>query len=446
MPLAPGHLPAEMVEVVVEALESAHPHVHLHLLVDLERRLSHEQLVEALHGLVRAFPVLGCRYQPHWWRDRWVPWEGDLASMCHVAHTVDVDAATRSWAARPMRYREEPTVRLAFFDRGDGGGRLVLSLHHMTADGGGTKAAGAVLAALLCGVEPDPPASDDRALRNIIKSLRLEDLPVLLQQMALESISPLSFLRVRELDHGAPEGDGRPDPLWIPLCLDRERTARFVAACKGRGATINDGLVAVVARMAAHRSERGPVMVAYTVDLRRYLRWTKAQVTNLAGVTMVLVERGATASATATLDAVVRAIGVQKRRLTGLAYALLPAFTVSWLPHSLMRRVGAAIIGQILKRFHRSIALTNIGSLDEVLAPFGDDVSGACIVGPFVHNNRVPIITITGFRGTLTLQVVSTHTHREEQLANFARELEALLEETMTVRRTTTEAPGGTTA
>jgi NRPS condensation-like uncharacterized protein len=198
--------------------------------------------------------------------------------------------------------------------------------------------------------------------------------------------------------------------------------------------------------MAARRSDRGPVMVAYTVDLRRYLRWTKAQVTNLAGVTMVLVERGATASATATLDAVVRAIGVQKRRLTGLAYALLPAFTVSWLPHSLMRRVGAAIIGQILKRFHRSIALTNIGSLDEVLAPFGDDVSGACIVGPFVHNNRVPIITITGFRGTLTLQVVSTHTHREEQLANFARELEALLEETMTVRRTTTEAPGGTTA
>jgi NRPS condensation-like uncharacterized protein len=429
MPLVPGPLPAEMVEVVVDALECQHPHVHLHLLVDLERQFSHEQLVAGLRGLVRAFPVLGCRYEPHWWRDRWVPWEGDLASMCHVAHPDDVEDATRAWAARPMRYLEEPTVRLAFFDRGDGGGRLVLSLHHMTADGGGTKAAGSVLAALLCGVEPDPPASDDRALRNVIKSLRPRDLPVLLQEMVREGISPLSFLRVRELDHGTPAGDGRPEPQWVPLRLDQTRTARFVAACKARGATINDGLVSVVARMAARRGERGPVMVAYTVDLRRYLRWTKAQVTNLAGVTMVLLEREATASAAAAVEAVAQAIGHQKRRLTGLAYALLPAFTLSWMPHGLMRRVGAVIIGQILQRFQRSIALTNIGSLDEVLAPFGDDVSAACIVGPFVHNNRVPIVTITGFRGTLTLQMVSTHTHSEGQLTAFAGELDGLVEE-----------------
>ena len=424
-------LPAEMVEVVVHALERRHPHVHLHLLVELERTLTKDQLVAALHGLVGAFPVLGCFYQPHWWRDRWVPWGGDLASLCHVARPDDVEAATTAWTARPMRYLEEPTVRLAFFERADGGGgRLVLSLHHMTADGGGTKAAGAVLCALLCGVEPHPPASDDRALRNVIRNLRPGDLPVLFQELVRESITPISALRAGALKHDTPRGSGAPDPLWVPLRLDRERTSRFVAACKARGATINDGLVAAVSRMAARRGERGLVMVAYTVDLRRYLRWTKAQATNLAGVSMVVLQRADTGSAAAALDAVVRVIGEQKRRLTGLAYALLPAFTVSWLPHCVMRRVGALLIGQILARFQRSIALTNIGSLDAVLAPFGDDVSGACVVGPFVHGNVVPIITITGFRGELTLQVVSTHTHSRADLEAFAAELEGLLEET----------------
>jgi NRPS condensation-like uncharacterized protein len=430
MPSTATALPAEMVEVVVHALEAKHPHVHLHLVMELERDISREQLIAALRGLVAAFPVLGCRYQPHWWRDRWVPWDGELATLCHVDRPEDIDAATRAWAARPMRYLEEPTVRLAFFARPDGaGGRLVLTLHHMTADGGGTKAAGAVLAALLCGAEPDPPATDDRALRNVIKSLRARDLPVLLQEMALESVTPISMLRVQALDHGTPSGTGSPDPSWLAVRLDEQRTASFVAACKARGATINDGLVATVARLAARRADRGPVAVAYTVDLRRYLRWTKAQVTNLAGVSMVVLDRAATASAPAALDAVVRVIGSQKQRLTGLAYALLPAFTVGWLPDGLVRRTGAMIIGWILKRFQRSIALTNIGSLDAVLAPFGDDVSGACVVGPFVHGNPVPIITITGFRGTLTLQVVSTNTHSDEDLRSFAAELEGLLSE-----------------
>jgi NRPS condensation-like uncharacterized protein len=431
MPARPQPLPAEIVEVVVHALEAKHPHVHLHLLVELERTLTRDALVAALRGLVEAFPVLGCRYQPHGWRDRWVPWDGDLAEMCHVAQPADLEAATTAWAARPMRYLEEPTVRLAFFERSDSsGGRLVMTLHHMTADGGGTKAAGTVLAALLCGVEPDPPASDDRALRRVIRSLRPRDLPVLLHEMALESVTPISMLRVRELDHGAPTGTGAPDPLWLPIRLDEARTARFVQACKAHGATINDGLVATVARLAARRADRGPVAVAYTVDLRRYLRWTRAQVTNLAGVTMVVLERAATASAGAAVDSVVRVIGSQKQRLTGLAYALLPAFTVGWLPHCIVRRTGAMIIGWILERFHRSIALTNIGSLDAVLAPFGDDVSAACVVGPFVHGNGVPIITITGFRGTLTLQIVSTNTHSRADLEAFAAELEGLIEET----------------
>jgi NRPS condensation-like uncharacterized protein len=423
---------AEMVEVVVHALEHHHPHVHLHLLVDLERSLELDELRRALAGLVAAFPVLGCRYVPGWWRDRWVPWEGDLASLCHREVVEDVEPACYAWAQRPMRYLEEPTVRLAFFAHGaegGGGGRLVLSLHHMVADGGGVKAAGAVLAALLCGVDPQPAPSDDRALWRVARSLRPGDLPILAGEMLRESVSPLWMLRVRRLDYAEPTGPGGPDPHWRPVRLDRAAGARLLEACRERGATINDALVAAVARMAARRSEAGPVMVAYTVDLRRYLREKRAQVTNLAGVNMVLLERGAAGSAAAALGAVNAAIGEQKRRLIGLGYALAPAFTIGWLPHGLLRWAGAFVIRQILRRFDRAIAVTNIGSLDEALAPFGDHAVAASITGPFIHGIRVPVITATGFRGELTLQVVATATHSREDLETFATELEATVGE-----------------
>ena len=421
-------LPAEMVEVVVHAMEHRHPHVHLHLVVDMGRRFDHPDLVRALHGLVEAFPVLGCRYQPGWWRDRWVRWEGDRGELCHVEETNDLEAATRSWVQRSIRYLEEPTVRVAFFTASTGG-RLVLTLHHMVADGGGIKAAGAVFVSLLCGVEPNPPPSQDRSLMSVARSLGVRDIPILLREMLHEGLLPLSSMRVRRLDYGIPRGSGAPDPHWQPVRLTGDKARHFVAATTGQGATINDALVATVARMAARRAKQGPVMVAYTVDLRRYLREKRAQVTNLAGVSMVVLGREVTRTTSASLRAVSVAIGEQKKRLTGVAYALLPGFTLGWLPHGLLRWSGQYVISQVLRRFDRTIAMTNIGALDECLAPLGDDAVEACIVGPFIHGIQVPLITVTGFRGELTLNVGATGIHDRQDLANFACELEGALRE-----------------
>ena len=421
-----------MVEVLVHALERTYPHVHLHLVVDLDRRFGRDELEEAFRGLIRSFPVLGCRFQPGFWRDRWVSWGGDLSDLVHVERPTDLEAATTAWARRPMRYLQEPTARLAFFER-DEGGRLVLSLHHMVADGGGVKAAGAVLAALLCREEPVPPPTDDRAMMHLARCLRVPDLPILAREMVREGLMPLSVLRVRKLDYGEPTGSGSPDPHWRPVRLAGEAAQRFTAVCERQGATINDALVASVARMAARRADRGPVMVAYTVDLRRYLRAKRAQVTNLAGVTMVVLEREAIRTASSAIQAVVAAIGEQKRRLTGLAYALLPGFTIGWLPHGLLRLAGTLVINQLLRRFNRAIAITNIGALDEALAPFGHSALSASIVGPFIHGIRVPVITATGFRGELTLHLAATQVHSRDDLEGYAVELEeALLEATET--------------
>ena len=428
--MIPGarELTAEMVEVVVHGMAARHPHVHLHLVLDLSRRLQRAELEHAVEGLVQAFPVLGCRYQPHWWRDRWLPWRGSAADLVQVQPVRDPHEALREHTRRGFDHLREPPLRLAFFQHGEGG-RLVLSLHHMVADGGGTKAAGAVLVSLLCGQNPEPPPSSERRLMSVARALRLRDLPELLRQLLRESLLPLSSLRVGRLVHSQPRLDGPPDPQWASVRVTGAAARAFVARSKRLGATINDALVATMARLAARRSRAGSVMVAYTVDLRRFLPRERAMVTNLAGVSMVVLDRSQTDSTEGAVQAVASAIGEQKRRLPGLGYALLPGFTVGWWPHSLLRRAGQLIIGTVLARFDRALVVTNIGPLDELAAPFGDEVHDASIVGPFVHRAPVPIATATGFRGALTLQLGSTGTLDAETIREYADELHAALHE-----------------
>lgn len=410
-------LPAEVVEVVFAGLEGAFPHVHLHLLVDLDRSFDLPQLERALRDLVDAFPVLGCRYRAGWWRDRWVPWNGDLSGRVQVQQVRDVEAATRALVRCPWRAALELPVRLTFLRHGDGG-RLVLSLHHMAADGGGAKAAGAVLAASLAGVAPEPSPTSDRRLSAVARSLRLRDLPVLALELVREGLLPLSMLRVRQLEPPWTAGDGSSLPIWRTVSCPAERPA---------GVTVNDLLVAALLRVALRRSPRGPIGAAFTVDLRRFLRDARARVTNLAGVTMVVLPRRRVEAD--VLAATSAAIGEQKRRLPGLPYMLGPALFLGWLPHGLMRRVGASIVRMALRRGARAPVLTNIGPLDEALAPLGETVRAASVVGPFLHGSPVPLVTATGFAGELHLQVGGTGTFAAEALEGYAEGVQRALAE-----------------
>lgn len=371
--------------------------------------------------MIEVFPVLGCRYRASWWRDRWLPWQGDVAALVHVERVDDLEAATREQVARPFDHVTAPTWRLAALEH-DRGSRLVISLHHMTGDGGGVKALANVVVSSLCGVEPSPEPTASRSMLAPARGLRLRDLPILALEFVREGLQPLSMLRVRKLRRAFPRGDGDPTPSWRTVALRGEPARAFVASCKALGATINDGLVAAVARMAAGRGEKGPVAAGYTVDLRRYLP-PSSRITNLHGVSLVVLPRRRVGDPTGTLQAISDRIGEQKRRLPGLAYTLLPLVAIGWLPHGLLRRVGRLVLNNVLSSINRALAVTNIGALDETLAPLGEDAVSASIVGPFVHGLPVPVITATGFRGELTLHVEATGTLAPEALDELAEEL-----------------------
>ena len=421
-------LRAQLTEVLLHGTERDFPHLHLHLCVDLRRTFSQGELEAAAVEVIRAFPVLGCRFRAGWWRDRWLVWDGDLAELVHREQVAPagLEEATRVQVRRRFDHTVAPAWRLAALEH-EGGSRLLISLHHMTGDGGGLKALGSVVAASLCGVDPSPRPTDSRSMLAPARGLGLRDLPILALEFLREGLQPLSLLRVRRLRRTFARGGGEPEPSWRTVALRGEAARAFLASCREQRATINDGLVAAVSRLSARRGERGPVAAGYTIDLRRYLP-PALRVTNLHGVSLVVLPRSRVGDPATTLQAVSDRIGEQKRRLPGLAYTLLPLVVIGWLPHGLLRRAGRVVLNNVLSSINRALAITNIGALDETLAPLGEEVEAASVIGPFVHGLPVPLVTATGFRRELTLHVEATGTLAEQALDDYAEELREVLE------------------
>jgi len=397
-------LSAEFVESILHGLAPSCPHPNLHVVIELERAFSRDSLTQAVAAAWERFPVLRCRLRPGWWRDRWVPWDGGPGDLVQTLRVEDLAAATRREASLAFEHLAAPCFRVVQLEH-PGGCRLLIGAHHMVADGGGIKAAANVVAASLAGRQPEPPPSGERSLSVVARGLRLRDLPRLLIELLREGLQPLSMLRVRRLERGFGSGDGAAAPQWRTVALRGAAAERFVGRCRDAGATINDGLVAAVARLAAERGSRGPVAAAYTVDLRRYLPTPLSLVTNLHGVSLVVLGRSQVATPGAALHAVHRAIGAQKQRLPGLGYALLPGLCLSLLPHGVVRAVGVRALQALMSRLGRTLALTNIGALDQALAPLGERARDAWVLGPFIHGLQAPAVVATGFRGGLTLQV-----------------------------------------
>jgi NRPS condensation-like uncharacterized protein len=395
----------EMADALIRGMADRCGHLHLHLVVDLRRGFTETALEAAVAGLIDDYPVLGCRYVPHPWRDRWEPWGGEVGGLIS-RERVDgpLEVATARHVDRPFELEATPPFRVAFLEHG-AGCRLMLSVHHMVADGGGLKAMANDVAARLSGVAPDPRPGCARGFGEALRAIRARDLPRLGLEAAREALRPLSMLRVHALDRRFERDALGVMPRWRTVSLRDAEAARFADRCRGVGATLNDGLVATVARLAAARGHRGPVAAAYTIDLRRHLAAPRALVTNLHAVAVVTARRDALASPEAAIRAISKAIGEQKRRLFGLSYVALPALAFGWLPHGLLRRASGIVVDRLLAPMRRALALTNIGALDRALAPFGADACDASILGPFVRGLDAPVVVATGFKGSLTLHV-----------------------------------------
>ncbi len=418
---------AELSDALVGGAVDRVPLGSLHVLIDLDAPFERAALEGAAAAAIAAFPVLGRVYCQRFWRDAWLPWDGGPADLVRVLESDQpVDELTRAELSRPFAVFGEPQFRMVQLTH-PGGTRLVLTAHHLLADGGGMKAITQVVGCSLCGGEPHPPPGLERSLLAPARALRLSDLPTLTGELFREAIQPLSVMRIGRLEPPFETGEADAPIRWRPMVMDPDEVAAFQRACRDLDATLNDGLVGTVASLAARRSRRGLVGAAYTIDLRRYLAEPALLVTNLHAVSLVALKRAALGQRDGAVRAASAAIGEQKRRLLGMAYVLLPTVLAGWMPHGLLRAYARVFIGTLLSFFRRVLAMTNIGALDEAVAPFGERALTASIAGPFIIGLDAPVTVVTGFRGTLTMHVCAPGTVTAAAVQSYVEELGAEL-------------------
>ncbi len=426
----PRAIRAEAADAAIFGASASYGHLCFHACVDLRRRFEAAALERAVEAMVADFPVMGCRYELHGLRDRWLPVEGPTRDFVHVERlSGDLEAATRAWVLRELDPLRDRPVRVVSLEHG-GGCRLLVSLLHIAVDGGGAMAVARALAGHLYGVPEPLPVERRRDMWQAFERLRGAHWIVLGAAMFAQVFRPLTVFavprRVRDFER-TPSGDG--EPCWRQVALTVEQTERLKARLKAQGATLNDGLLAALARVAVARSDRGPAAVTYTIDLRRYTQPPRLIATNISGIAIAVIDRDKAGDLDTAAQAMRAVTQRQSANLSGLSFSMMPALNSLWTPHALIR----AILPPVMKLsvdppFRRALMVTNVGRLDEGLAAFGDDIEAISIIGPCLRNSPLPPIAAVGFRGQLLLQIYGPPGLTPEALERYEVELREALE------------------
>lgn len=370
--------------------------------IDLTRAFDRAVIEDAVRRTVEAFPVLGARYEKNWWRDRWVPMDGPVTDAVHFEPNGDLEARTEAWVRAPIDPTRERPIRVVVLERPTGV-RLVLSLLHIAVDGAGVAAVGHVFGAHLYGVAPSLPTGGPRDIVSALGGLKWFHLPVLARGLVTTTLRPLLHWLAAPRTDAYPSEPGA-SASWRTFVIPPEEMTRTRERCGG--ATVNDVLVGVFARIAAKRSQEKNVVVSYTIDLRRYGKEARLVAANTSSVMSAILPRDALGTLERAVVAASEATRRDRDRLYGPALVLGPTLLGVVVPHGVARGiiplVGTAAVDVPLDR---GMAFTNVGRIDDGLRAFGDDIENIRIIGPRTTNTVIPVVVAFGFRGALHLEM-----------------------------------------
>ncbi len=405
-----SHFTAQFMDSAFFAGRAAFGSSPLHISLDLERPFATEELERAVSDTIGAFPILGCRYELGFWRDRWTPRESeDVSPLQDVETDEDVDSATRRLMLEELDPVSDGPWRVTQLRCPDGC-RLVVTVLHMLADAAGALTVVRELGARLTGSEPHPgwkSGSMNRGLFQIIRALKLSDLRTLVAETVSFLALPFRYLRfARHKVEVSTRGEGElGGPIYRSARFDVGDGSALRMRCRELGCTINDALVAAICLLNHRISSAGNLGALFTVDFRRFIDDDLPRVTNISGIEVVILPRSAVRGFDATAKLIRERISKRKRRLPGLP-AIVSQFTVMMmLPHALLRFVIPLWTKWSTALVNRGLLVTNIGALDSYLDSFGDHVVDATVFGPFLPGFNMPLVTATGFRDRLILNV-----------------------------------------
>lgn len=416
-------IPAELLDVALFASIERFGDMAIHAVIDVRHRYAREQLEGAVRATIEDFPVFGRCYEARFWRDVWRPVDGPISDVVHEVEPTDLEAETERWLRRPIDTTRERPIRVVGLRR-DRGSRLVLSVMHVAVDGAGAAAVAHVFGAHLHGVAPAAPVDRRRSVESVLDRIGWKHLPVLARDAADALLLPArTFLAARRERHFPEESTAEASWRWI--VLSAPELARLKERC---GTSINDVLVAALARVSAARSTGGPVTVTYTMDLRRYASSPRLSAANTSSILTTVVPREGIGDLATTARSVSELTRRHRHGLAGPAFVLGPLALGKATPHGLLRRFAPVLHPLLVDLpLSRGLLVTNVGRIDDGVAAFGDAIERVRIVGPNIRGVRVPAIVAYGFRGELHLELFAPPGLGEAALDELERELREAL-------------------
>jgi NRPS condensation-like uncharacterized protein len=399
----------------------------MHVVLDLRRAFSRDELARAMQAVIDAFPVLGRCYVPRFWRDAWEPVAGPVTDAVHVEEQPDdLEARTAYWARRVIDSTRERPLRLVSIARGENQTRLILSVMHVAVDGAGAAAVGHVLGSHLYGLPPMARVDSRRTIRSTLEGLRWFHVPVLLRDIAGTGLLPMRILRAARRTRLFPRDDSRTT-TWRNVVFSAAEVARIKERCGG--VTLNDALIAALARVAKARSSHGDLAVMYTMDLRRYAGAPRLTAANTSSILSIIVPRHAVGDLASTAASVAKLTARQHQSLVGPAFLVMPAALGIGAPHAWIRKMLPLVHSVVVDMpLRRGLVFTNVGRLDHGLAAFGDDIEAIHIIGPNVAGMTTPTVVAFGFRGALHLELFAAPGLAAHALPELEAELREALE------------------
>jgi NRPS condensation-like uncharacterized protein len=412
---------AQLVDVGLHGSADRYGDLCVHGVLDLRRSFTREELERAVEATVASFPVLGCIYEAHFFRDQWVPARAPISEMVHVGIESDLDADTERWTSRSLNPTRERSFRVVLLPKSDGC-RLVVSLSHWAVDGAGMAAVGHVFGANLYGVRPALPVEPRRDIRRALDGLGLRHVPVFVRDVAASVVQPLRVWAAGPRNKPYPT-DQSGKPFSKQIVIDKSTLDAVEARC-GKRVRVNDLLMAIVGMISAKRSSYGPVTVLYTMDLRRFSRSPHLSATNASSIMTTLIPREATQTISDAVRAVEQATKRHRESLAGPAFLVLPMLLAGAVPHGIVRRMLPAIQPLLVDLpVSRGFIFTNVGKLDQGLGPLANDIVDIRAVGPNIKGVSAPAIIAFGLRGRIYLELFAAPGLAAEALDELEKEL-----------------------
>jgi NRPS condensation-like uncharacterized protein len=367
----------------------------LHCEMRLDSYLDEATLKKATALTLASIPILATRYSNGPSGAFWESVSGDELERAFATVEDEVGfEAERTWR---IREKEGPQLRVGFL-RGERSA-VAVTMNHMITDGAGLKECLYFLCETYSRLLEDPgyrpPLVDGyRGMGDVTRSFG--------PWAKLRALFGRGGANNRSGEFAFPLTDVREtSPFIATRTLDREKTSALKAYCKGRGATLNDAVLAAHYRALARAiggSSAARLEVPVMIDMRRYLPSREfSALRNLSSTAITRLALREGESFEASLLKAKTLMDEFKRSPIGLG-----AFVkMSWLSSLRPARMADGLMRRGFR--HPLICMTNIGELDSKRLRFGDSrILSAYACGSIKYKPHFQL-ALSGFEETITL-------------------------------------------